>query len=58
VGHDSGGQAGVGITWSPLRSLSVGCSLKLEQRGRNSLPQVDESYRARTLGCVGRFRID
>ena len=58
VGHDSGSQAGLGITWSPLRSVSIGCSLKLEQRGSNSLPQIDESYRARTVACSGRIRID
>lgn len=56
-GSDRGSIATLGWRWVPLRSLTVGCQASYEQRGDNSVPQLQDAYSAKTASCFGQFTL-
>ena len=54
-GSENGHGLEVGVRWVPLRSLSTGCTLGSERRGRNSNPLLVDPFRSSTVSCFGQF---
>ena len=54
-GRDRGTTANLGLRWEALRSLSLGCQISYDERGRNSTPTLNDAYSANVYSCFGRF---
>jgi hypothetical protein len=55
TGTDNGRNLELGVRWLPLRSLSTGCTVGSERRGRNSNPLLVDPYRSSSVSCFGQF---
>lgn len=53
-GDDSLTETRLGVDWSPLRSLTVGCSVGREKRNTSSI--LSYAYSATTTRCLAQFR--
>ncbi len=56
-GSDTGNILTLGLRWSVLRSLTVGCQASYENRGNNSAPQLNDAYSASIASCYGQFTL-
>lgn len=54
AGDDSLTELRLGVEWSPLRSVTVGCSVGREERDTSST--LSYAYSATTTRCVAQFR--
>ena len=54
-GKDDGTVATLGVRWTALRSLTVGCQASFERRGSNSNPGLNDGYSANVASCFGQF---
>jgi len=55
TGTDQLGQARLGLTWTPTRSLSFGCFVGWERRETDS--PLSYAYTANLASCLGRFKL-
>jgi len=56
TGTDELGQAKLGLTWAPTRSLLFGCSVGWERRTTSSQP-LSYPYSANLASCLGQFKL-
>ena len=54
-GKDRGSNVTLGLRWEALRSLSVGCQIAHDERGRNSNPALNDAYSANVVSCSGQL---
>ncbi|MCY7315328.1 MAG: hypothetical protein LH480_06790 [Rubrivivax sp.] len=54
-GRDRGTTASLGLRWEALRSLTLGCQISRDERGRNSTPALNDAYSASVYSCFGQF---
>jgi hypothetical protein len=55
TGTDRLGQAQLGLTWTPTRSLLFGCFVGWERRGTDS--PLSYAYTANVASCLGKFKL-
>jgi hypothetical protein len=55
TGKDRYGEAKVGLTWMPTRSLSFGCAGGREKRGSNTA--LSYAYAVNIVSCVGQIKL-
>jgi hypothetical protein len=55
TGTDRLGQAKVGLSWTPTRSLLFGCFVGWERRGTDS--SLSYPYTANLASCLGKFKL-
>lgn len=55
TGTDQLGQAKLGLTWTPTRSLLFGCFVGWERRGTDS--PLSYAYTANLASCLGKFKL-
>ena len=55
TGTDELGQAKLGLTWTPTRSLLFGCFVGWERRGTDS--PLSYAYTANLASCLGKFKL-
>jgi hypothetical protein len=53
-GDDSLTEMRLGVEWTPLRSVTVGCSVGREERDASSA--LSYAYSATTTRCLAQFR--
>lgn len=56
-GRDTGLSYTFGATWTPSRSITLGCDLGRERRGNNSSPLINESFNTSSVGCSGQLSL-
>jgi hypothetical protein len=56
-GSDNGQVLTLGLRWTPLRSLTVGCQGSYEKRGSNSNVLLNDVYSANIVSCFGQFTL-
>lgn len=54
-GSDDTSTLSLGVQWTALRSVMLGCNLARAQRAASG--GLTQDYRSRTLACVGRFTL-
>ncbi len=54
-GRDRGTTASLGLRWEALRSLTLGCQVSHDERGKNSTPALNDAYSASVYSCFGQF---
>jgi hypothetical protein len=55
TGSDSGDIWSLGLRWVPLRSVSLGCQISGERRGRNSNAALVDAYSSNAFSCNGQL---